>query len=500
MRVICHLDLDCFYCQVEHLRLNIPKTEPLAVQQWNAVIAINYPARSFGIKRGMTVKEVKAKCPAIHLVHVELVGNSNSSPTSTTPSASTSKVSLERYRTASESIMSIFQRFSPLCERASIDEAYLDLTEQVETSHFETNNCNQDDDAIDEDQLTTVDGSTLKGINQEEQLFRRAAMIVSHLRKTVFQELGYTVSAGIATNKLLAKQASACRKPNKQTIVLSSSIDSLMQELEVNDVRGLGGKLGDSLIQRTNVKKARDIQQISLETLCTMFGDKTGPWIYKICRGIDEEPVKSNLKQKSLLACKSFTHTLQNLQELLPWVTILCEDVNKRMVPDRKNHHRYPKTLGITARTSSGSHISKSGPLPSSTSNKVATVDDLVKIVVSLLAKIPSLYPCGMLQVGVSDMIDLPPTNGKTIASFLVNGASTTPTKDEVSLAYINGREGAMNNSEEATMEVKVVTQDLITIEEEDDVCPLCGLQLPSDNKSRQDHNDFHYAESLQVS
>ena len=485
MRVICHLDLDCFYCQVEHIRIGIASTEPLAVQQWNAVIAVNYPARSYGVKRGMTVKEVRAKCPTIHLIHVELVGNNSISPTTKTPSASTSKVSLERYRLASESIMSIFQRFSPLCERASIDEAYLDLTERVNAPSFDS----LDDDslAVDEDQLTTVDGSTLKGYNQEEIIFRRAAMIVYQLRETVRQELGYTVSAGIAANKLLAKQASACRKPNKQTIVLSSSIDSLMQELDVNDVRGLGGKLGDALIQRTNVKKAKDIQTIDLETLCSMFGDKTGPWIYKICRGIDEEPVKSNLKQKSLLACKSFTTPVQNIHDMKPWVNILCEDVNKRMHYDRKNNNRYPRSIGISARTPGG-HVSKSGPLPSH--GKELSDEDLVKATIALLAKVPSLYPCGMLQIGVSDMVDLPLPNRKTIASFLVSGSPTTPTKNE-------GNSCDSLHNDDVSLVQDLSRED--NGESTGQCCPLCGERMPSDKISQQAHSDYHVALSLQV-
>jgi hypothetical protein len=68
IRVIAHVDMDCFYCQVEHKRLGIPPTTPLAVQQWNMMIAVNYAARPFGIKRGMKAEECRKRCPGIQLV------------------------------------------------------------------------------------------------------------------------------------------------------------------------------------------------------------------------------------------------------------------------------------------------------------------------------------------------------------------------------------------------------------------------------------------------
>ena len=66
-RIILHIDMDCFYAQVEHVRMSIPREEPLAVQQWDGLIAVNYAARARGITRHMRVAEAKAKCPALHL-------------------------------------------------------------------------------------------------------------------------------------------------------------------------------------------------------------------------------------------------------------------------------------------------------------------------------------------------------------------------------------------------------------------------------------------------
>eukprot|EP00002_Diphylleia_rotans_P037738 TRINITY_DN8466_c0_g1_i3.p1 TRINITY_DN8466_c0_g1~~TRINITY_DN8466_c0_g1_i3.p1 ORF type:complete len:166 (+),score=20.89 TRINITY_DN8466_c0_g1_i3:52-549(+) len=109
-RVILHIDLDCFYCQVEQQRLNVPSTTPAVVQQHNALIAVNYPARAFGVKRMDKIDVAVKKCPSLVLMKVEMIDG---------------KVSLERYREASSRIFEVFSEHGS-CERASIDEAYMD--------------------------------------------------------------------------------------------------------------------------------------------------------------------------------------------------------------------------------------------------------------------------------------------------------------------------------------------------------------------------------------
>jgi len=131
-RLIVLLDLDCFYAQVESKRLGLPPSVPLAVQQWGALIAVNYAARSFGVSRGDNALSASKKCPSIQLPHVriinqrgELVEGANDFKL-----RSSSKVSLSLYRSESSRIHAIFRRFG-VCERASIDEAYIDISEPI---------------------------------------------------------------------------------------------------------------------------------------------------------------------------------------------------------------------------------------------------------------------------------------------------------------------------------------------------------------------------------
>ena len=140
LRCILHLDLDCFYAQVESKRLGLPEDAPLAVQQWGGLLAINYAARTFGIKRGMRVEEARARCPTLHTPHVPLVGGDSGggdggSGGAAEPDRSQAKVSLERYRTESAKIFALLETLAPELERASIDEAYIDATELAAEEH-----------------------------------------------------------------------------------------------------------------------------------------------------------------------------------------------------------------------------------------------------------------------------------------------------------------------------------------------------------------------------
>ncbi|KAL8451701.1 hypothetical protein Emed_001863 [Eimeria media] len=136
--VFCHVDLDCFYCQVEQRRLGVSSDQPLAVQQWESLIAVNYPARACSIRRGEKVKRALALCPDLKLVHVETLDSTQGhAPTKELsvvlqqPNWLTHKVTLQRYRDASAEVLSLLLDHCQQAEKASIDEVYFDLTAQV---------------------------------------------------------------------------------------------------------------------------------------------------------------------------------------------------------------------------------------------------------------------------------------------------------------------------------------------------------------------------------
>ena len=129
-RVILHLDLDAFYCQVEHKRLGIDRNVPLAVQQWAGLIAVNYPARANGVGRFCDINEAKTACPNLKLVHVETIGNTKGGKVGAVEAnKGTSKASLARYRRASFEVRSSLS-LSLLIDR-SIDRMRQTLTQTL---------------------------------------------------------------------------------------------------------------------------------------------------------------------------------------------------------------------------------------------------------------------------------------------------------------------------------------------------------------------------------
>eukprot|EP01041_Mallomonas_annulata_P001156 gene1156-2241_t len=424
-RIIAHLDMDCFYCQVEHKRLGIPITEPLAVQQWDSVIAVNYAARAapYLIKRGTKFDECKKRCPSIHLIHVELIGDEEHGNR-----RDHAKVSLKRYRLASMEIMSILQRLCPSCERASIDEAYLDITEYSRTPY--------PDIYLQPEHQITIDGTILHPSTPYEIMLLNAATFILHIRTTIYNELGYTISAGIANNKMLAKQASACRKPNKQTLIPLSSINSMMQELSIADVRGMGGKLGEKISEFTHVKTAAELQIYTQEILIKEFGDKTGQWIFNICRGLDDEPVKPNLKPKSLLAFKSFS-AITVRDDLDKWLHLLCDELRDRIIDDHALNQRQPHNIllqhGLLSTSTSTSSrevvtTSRTGAIRRGGRqghSSCPSSEDLFQSVSVLVSRIPKVYPCVRIGVGVTDMIDSPKVSvSHAISNYFTSSSS----------------------------------------------------------------------------
>ncbi|KAI5067385.1 hypothetical protein GOP47_0017913 [Adiantum capillus-veneris] len=368
LSVILHVDLDCFYAAVERARLGIPVEKPLAVQQWEGLIAVNYAARAAGIVRHDRVADALRKCPDLQLVHVETIGNDKGDGVAAR--RDTSKVSLERYRQASRCVFDIFQEYADICERASIDEAYLDVTKKVEI--FMTKACMWSQEL--ERLLGNPEGKA--GMVIESGSFdvcdlvnRRllaGAIVAEQIRNDVRSKLGYTCSVGIATNKLLAKIASARNKPDQQTLVLPGAVSDLMNALPLKKVKLLGGKIGEELSEKWNCKTAGDAQKVPLKSLLASFGDRLGNYVYRAVRGIHEDKVQGKQTTKSMLAAKSFQAT-NDISVIRMWLGVLAEELSVRMLRDAKENYRQPHNLQLYYRSGisrqSGDH-SKSCSMP----------------------------------------------------------------------------------------------------------------------------------------
>ncbi|TVT99347.1 hypothetical protein EJB05_16932 [Eragrostis curvula] len=369
-RVIAHVDMDCFYVQVEQRRSPELRGQPTAVVQYNdwkggGLIAVSYEARKFGVKRSMRGDDAKRVCPGINLVQVPVARG---------------KADLNLYRSAGSEVVAILSSKGK-CERASIDEVYLDLTdaakemllqappdspEQIFEEAAKSNILGLPSDDGDKEKnvrawLCRVDA------DYQDKLLACGAIIVAQLRVRVLEETQFTCSAGIAHNKMLAKLVSGMHKPAQQTVVPSSSVQDFLASLPVKKMKQLGGKLGSSLQDDLGVDTIGDLLSFTEEKLQECYGVNTGTWLWKIARGISGEEVEDRLLPKSHGCGKTFPgpKALKNNTSVKGWLDQLCEELSERLQSDLNQNKRIAQTLTLHARASKGNERDSVKKFPS---------------------------------------------------------------------------------------------------------------------------------------
>ncbi|KAF3620333.1 DNA polymerase eta [Capsicum annuum] len=369
-RVIAHVDMDCFYVQVEQRKQQSLRGQPTAVVQYNSwqgggLIAVSYEARKFGVKRSMRGDEAKQVCPEIHLVQVPVARG---------------KADLNSYRNAGSEVVAILSRRGR-CERASIDEVYLDLTIAAEAMLVD--NPPECLETISEEVVKShvlgleEDGSnarekvghwlTRSDASRRDKLLACGAFIVAELRLQVLEETEFTCSAGIAHNKMLAKLASGMNKPAQQTVVPFSSICKLLGMLPIKKMKQLGGKLGTSLQIDLGVKTVGDLLQFSEEKLQEYYGVNTGSWLWNTARGISGEEVKERLLPNSHGSGKTFPgpRALKTVPSVEKWLSELCEELSERLQFDLEQNKRIAHTLTLHAHAYKSNDIDSFKKFPS---------------------------------------------------------------------------------------------------------------------------------------
>ncbi|KAG3080127.1 hypothetical protein PI124_g19505 [Phytophthora idaei] len=437
-RVIIHLDLDCFYAQVEQRRLQIPDGQPVAVQQWGSLLAVNYDARKFGVERGDFIDDAKKKCPQIHLPHVDALGE-NRKPGQLFDRTH-QKAILRRYRVASREIFVILGSMVSVIEKASIDEAFMDVTDMAkerlaQTTAFSSDFCQ---DPANHD-------TKVFGIERKDDEISR------EIRQAVYSKLGYTCSTGIAGNKLLAKLASPLNKPNGQVVVAPRFVTDLMKSLPMRKIRGLGGKLGKQLesiyaslgpealgeaTEETFKKLAAHtfLQRCGLAELTKHVGQETAAYVHRICQGSDDdEPVEEKKVQVKMFSCvKQFDQrsgsALVRVEQLEYWVRLLCEEVVIRCEDERIENKCFPSQLTIQFIRA------KPGEKPRTYKLGIAqdtTVDELYIAAMNVMRlHLDSMFPMATLIMNAKNFHDLDSQALTTISSFFTRNAEQTASAD----------------------------------------------------------------------
>ena len=512
-RVVAHLDLDAFYCQVERRDLRAKTAAgrragraraddaALAVVQYDpferggvrargvdddrelacgfenhSLIAVSYEARARGVKRNMRGREARALAPDCVLVQV---------PTRR------SKADLTAYREAGREVAAVLARGGTI-ERASVDEAYVDLTERARkvlagtawttilekarTSHAAGASAVRGKGYVSKEALragstdgpvlgaadaaagdaavenaATADAATENAAKEEEdptrnfrprppdeasaawwnrdesewreeeKLLAAGAYICFNLRKACVDELGYTLSAGIALNKMLAKLTSGMNKPASQTVLCPDHTSTLLDELPIDRIRGLGAKFGRELADGLNVKTIGELARTPLRKLEEVCGEEKAQWVRKVSLGLDDDPVKAREMPKSIGTGKTFRGALaiRSIASAKHWLAELTAELNDRCEADEEEWNRVPKllTLGISSpdeRETSSGHCSRRCPLRPG-------ADEMAQDALALLSKWASgreRWSITGMSVSASNFVSLEKDSGDVVEMF----------------------------------------------------------------------------------
>ncbi|TID23310.1 DNA/RNA polymerase [Venturia nashicola] len=447
LRVIAHIDLDAFYAQCEMVRLGVPEDQPLGVQQWQGLIAINYPARKFGLGRHVTSTEAKKMCPEIILQHVATWKEGDAKwayHEDAYKHLGSHKVSLDPYRLESRKILATIKETLPPAplqrvEKAGIDEVFVDLSAQVHSilleRYPELRGPPPYDDPTENlprPPTTALDWNTDHLIDLDEGqtenddpdwddiIFLIGSSIVRDIRRAVREKLKYTMSAGLAKNKMLAKLGSAYKKPNQQTIVRNRAVQQFLSTFKFTKMRNLGGKFGDQVVAMFNTDSVKDLLDVSQEQM-RKLGDDSGQWLYGVIRGEDNSEVNPRTQIKSMLSAKSFRPTINTFEQGVRWLRIFAADIFSRCVEEGVlENKRRPKTMVLHHRQG-GQTKSRSTAIPQ---GKTLTEEILFDLAKSLLAQVVvdgRAWPCANLSLAVAGFED-GITNNKGIGGFLVRG------------------------------------------------------------------------------
>jgi len=361
-RVIVLVDMDCFYVQVVQRKNPTLYGKPCAVVQYQTwrgggIIAVGYEARKFGVTRQMRGDEAKKKCPEITLVHVP---------------ENRGKADLTQFREAGAEVILVLAEFTDALERASIDEAYLDLTnviesqlskytvEEVALSTFKTTNIvgldNKDVPLTDDSEILQCDLykqwlHSLKN-NTHNYYLAIGAVIADEMRRTVQQKTGFSCSAGVGQNKMLAKIVAGFHKPNQQTVIFQEHVEEMFKTTKMRKIRSLGGKLGQQLEDKFKAVFMSELCPIPLKELQNLVGMKSGELVFWLCRGVDHEPVRVRSLPQSVGCSKNFMGKLKlkTKNDVYSWLSNLSEEVSERLEKERTQNNRIASlfTVGCT--------------------------------------------------------------------------------------------------------------------------------------------------------
>jgi len=299
LRRIIHLDMDAFYASVEQRDDASLRGKPVAVggspQGRGVVAACSYEARVFGIRSAMPMARALRLCPELMIVRPDFA----------------------RYRAASQKVMALLRECTPLVEPLSLDEAYLDVTENLW-------------------------GEPL------------ASVIARKLKSNILEHTGLTASAGVAPNKFLAKIASGWQKPDGLTVIAPERVEKFLQQLPVEALWGVGPVTAKKL-RSVGIQKLVDVRAADEAQLARTVGSLAG-WLKRLSHGDDPREVKPDRPWKSISAETTYPEDLESLPEMRAEVDRLA----RRVAASLEKKDLYARAVTLKLRYSDFTTVTRS--------------------------------------------------------------------------------------------------------------------------------------------
>ena len=318
-RKIVHIDMDAFYASVEQRDNPELKGKPIAVgggESRGVTTTASYEARKYGVRSAMPGFKAKQLCP--HIIFV--------------------KPRFEAYKEVSSIVRAIFAEYTDLIEPLSLDEAFLDVTQNKKDITY--------------------------GMDVAQAIMDR-----------VLEETQLTCSAGVSYCKFLAKVASGFKKPNGLTIIRPSQAEEFLEKLPVKDFFGVG-KVTAKKMENMNIYTGADLKKFSKLELAQRFG-KSGKFYYDIVRGIDERPVNASRVRKSLGVERTLSTDLSSVEEIASILSAIVDKFFERLT----KADNFGRTITLKMKTSDFQTITRSH----SKKHFVRDKEEITKLALQLL-------------------------------------------------------------------------------------------------------------------
>lgn len=312
IRKIIHVDMDAFYASVEQRDDPELRGKPVAVgggERRGVVAAASYEAREFGVRSAMSGVAARRACPRLIFV----------------------KPRFDVYKEVSRQIRQIFHEYTDLVEPLSLDEAYLDVTENK------------------------------KGIPS-------GTLVAEQIRAKILEQTGLTASAGVSMNKFLAKVASDVNKPNGLTVIRPDQAEEFIDQLPIGKFYGIG-RVTAGKMKSLGIHSGKDLKTWSRDALIERFG-KAGALYHSIAWNIYDSQVNPHRVRKSLGAERTFSYDLASVDEMMKKVIEIAEEVERRM---RKSQVK-GRTLTLKVKFSDFQQITRSKTV----ANVLMTAEDIL--------------------------------------------------------------------------------------------------------------------------